>query len=71
MLLPFLAENCKLQHLNLSGNTLVDSNCDAYDLYPLEELNSGQMSEVTSGGATGKKKGKDTPKAKDNVEKKK
>ena len=40
MFLPALAANRKLQYLNLAGNTLVDSNCDAYDLYPLEELNA-------------------------------
>ena len=39
MFLPVLAENRKLQYLNISGNTLVDSNADAYDLFPLEELN--------------------------------
>ena len=37
--LPVLAENRKLQYLNISGNTLVDANADAYDLFPLEELN--------------------------------
>ena len=40
MFLPALAVNRKLQYLNLAGNTLVDSNCDIYDLYPLEELNA-------------------------------
>ena len=43
MILPTLAENRKLEKLNLSANTMVDANCDAYDLFPLEELNENYM----------------------------
>lgn len=42
-LLPIIAENRKLQYLNISGNTLVDANADAYDLFPLEELNESYL----------------------------
>ena len=43
IILPFIAENRKLQYLNLSGNTLVDNNADAYDLFNLDALNAAYL----------------------------
>lgn len=40
VILPFIAENRKLQYLNISGNTLVDNNADVYDLFNLDALNA-------------------------------
>ena len=41
--LPVLAKNCKLQYLNISGNTLIDANADVYDLYNLDALNESYL----------------------------
>ena len=62
--LPALAENRKLQYLNISGNTIVDANADIYDNFDLDGLNeqySGQAPKEEGKAKAGapKKGGKD------------
>ena len=53
-ILPILSQNCKLQNVNLAGNTLVDQNADAYDLFDIDNFNMENFGlESTSGGRGG------------------
>ena len=76
IILPFIAENRKLQYLNLSGNTLVDNNADAYDLFNLDALNAAYLGTAKADdskkqGAQKKQAGKDTAAPTDNNPEKK
>lgn len=62
--LPFLAENRKLQYLNISGNTLIDNNADVYDLFNINAYNealtsSNKVEDTKAKGAQKKAGGKD------------
>ena len=51
--LPILSQNCKLQNVNLSGNTLVDQNCDAYDLFDIDNFNMENFGEKAAKSGKG------------------
>ena len=61
MILPFIAENRKLQYLNISGNTLVDNNADAYDLFNLDALNAAYLGTAKAGDDSKKAGGAKKP----------
>ena len=57
-ILPILAENSKLQNVNLAGNTLVDQNCDAYDLFDIDHFNMENFGEAAPKDVRGGNNGK-------------